>query len=850
MATKTWKGGAGATAQVTTVTPANVEVGDTFSLIINNQTITVTATAATAANVVDLLKAAIDASTIPEWQEVTATDSGDYLTLTGPSDGRPFTVTSATGNATAFTVTVTETRKGVAATNEKQTVQLPTATGGTFRLIFNGNSTGDIAYNASAATVQSALEALSGIIGAGDVTVTGSAGGPWTIEFTGTYEGVNVSTLVGNGDSLTGAGSVEITTTTQGAPAQNEIQSVVTPASGEPFTLRWVSPGGTIYEPSFASYAQAFDVQTIVDARFGTGRIVVTEDTTYTPTGTWDKKFLFEFVGPWAGMAINLMTEPALQALVTIARVQTGNSTGINEVQTIAVQKATGGNFTLTLLGETTGNITYSATAATLAANIETALEALSGVGVGEATVAVGTQGTNQTTFTVTFSGALAATDIGPMTANAAGLTGGPVYVTTTTAATAAVNELQTITVGGGPAGGTFTLTYDAEETGDLAYNISAANLAAALEGLSTIGSGQVSVTGAAGGPWLVEFTGTLAATDVGLITSDASSLTGGGTQALTVATPTAATGPHHYNNANNWVEGAIPVDADDVVFEHSSVDCLYGLAQSAVTPASFTVKASYTGKIGLEPHTGSYTEYRDQYLALGDADDTTNMVVRIGEGPGSGSPMIRIDNGDGQATIDVFNTGSPSSATLPAFTWKGSHASNAMRVYKGSVGIGVQAGEVAVLTTLHVAYVSRIDDDAEVVCGDLAKPGTVTQTGGTLIIGGRSSTAVTALTISAGECTINGTDAVTALTILGGTVYYNSTGALGGNPVVAGDGLLDFSRDMRTKTVTNPIELHGNDSVVRDPHKVITSLVVDLNQRRALEDWGTNIRLTRGSVA
>lgn len=55
------------------------------------------------------------------------------------------------------------------------------ATGGTFTLAYKGSApTSAIAENASAATVQTALEGLT-TIGTGNVTVTGSAGGPFTI---------------------------------------------------------------------------------------------------------------------------------------------------------------------------------------------------------------------------------------------------------------------------------------------------------------------------------------------------------------------------------------------------------------------------------------------------------------------------------------------------------------------------------------------------------------------------------------------------------------------------------------------------------------------------------------------
>jgi hypothetical protein len=55
-----------------------------------------------------------------------------------------------------------------------------TPTGGTFRL-FSGGNQADLAYNAAAATVQTAVRAWGGIYAG--VTVTGSAGGPYTFTF-------------------------------------------------------------------------------------------------------------------------------------------------------------------------------------------------------------------------------------------------------------------------------------------------------------------------------------------------------------------------------------------------------------------------------------------------------------------------------------------------------------------------------------------------------------------------------------------------------------------------------------------------------------------------------------------
>lgn len=56
-------------------------------------------------------------------------------------------------------------------------------TGGTFTLTFGVDTTASIAYNASAATVESALNAI-GTIGAGGVSVLGGDGGPYRVKWT------------------------------------------------------------------------------------------------------------------------------------------------------------------------------------------------------------------------------------------------------------------------------------------------------------------------------------------------------------------------------------------------------------------------------------------------------------------------------------------------------------------------------------------------------------------------------------------------------------------------------------------------------------------------------------------
>jgi PKD repeat protein/type 1 glutamine amidotransferase len=101
-----------------------------------------------------------------------------------------------------------------------------------------------------------------------------------------------------------------------------------------------------------------------------------------------------------------------------------GNGYGVyndqltDEAQTVRVTNATGGTFTLTFNGQTTGPLAFNSTAA----QIDAALEALSNTGVNTFTVAGGP--VNTANATVTFRRALGQSHQPQLTSDASGLTG------------------------------------------------------------------------------------------------------------------------------------------------------------------------------------------------------------------------------------------------------------------------------------------------------------------------------------------------------------------------------------------------------------------------------------------
>jgi len=96
-------------------------------------------------------------------------------------------------------------------------------------------------------------------------------------------------------------------------------------------------------------------------------------------------------------------------------------------------------------------------------------------------------------------------------------------------------DEVQTVTEGGSGLT-SFTLTFSGQTTAAIAAAATAAAVQAALEALSNINVGDVTVTGADGGPYTVTFGGTLADADVPQMTATPT----GGTGTVTVATTTA----------------------------------------------------------------------------------------------------------------------------------------------------------------------------------------------------------------------------------------------------------------------------------------------------------------------
>ncbi len=132
---------------------------------------------------------------------------------------RESTADFRTGSGTVGTSVV---RLGAAIAQQTVTV---TAAAGHFKLALNGVETGSIAYDAAAAAVQTALEAL---LGAGNVLVSGAAGGPWTVTAAGARRWQLVSALVAIDVDLEGEGhTVEVAIVEPGHSVGRDLRKYV-----------------------------------------------------------------------------------------------------------------------------------------------------------------------------------------------------------------------------------------------------------------------------------------------------------------------------------------------------------------------------------------------------------------------------------------------------------------------------------------------------------------------------------------------------------------------------------------------------------------------------------------------
>ena len=505
----------------------------------------------------------------------------DAFPLSGTPTFSPAATIDAGGDAEGIAIDRSDDRLFVAEgdhvavyRSEAQQVSVSGATGGTYKLKFEGQETAPIPFNATAAEVKAALEALS-TIGPGEISISNSK----RVTFVGTLGYTDVAQL-------------EAISSLQG----NEIQKVTVNATTGTYKLKFEGEETAAIAFNAPASAPGGPVDSVQEALEALANIAPGDVSVVGGPGDTGgtKPYLVTFEGAYAATNVGTMS--------SIAGGLAGGSAAVasaSQFQTLTVS-ATGGTYKLKFEGQETAPIPFNATAAELKA----ALEALANIAPGDVSV-VGGPGDAEGTrpYLVHFEGAYATTDVPVMTRDVSALTGtasvsritsgAGLGTSTPTSGGVGTGETQGVNVTNALSG-TYKLKFGGEETAPIAFNAKASepggpvdSVQEALEALANIAPGDVSVffNGTptfASRSYAVGFGGAYAATDVPQI--EAISSLGPGGAAVTASTTAAgwsgralegqlteATGVAAYTNANSLVGNlrlnlAVAVGAGDEV--------------------------------------------------------------------------------------------------------------------------------------------------------------------------------------------------------------------------------------------------------------------------------------------
>lgn len=311
------------------------------------------------------------------------------------------------------------------------------------------------------------------------------------------------------------------------------------------------------------------------------------------------------------------------------------------------------------------------------------------------------------------------------------------------------------------------------------------------------------------------------------------------GTGTLNRSVATVGTGPNYVSNTANWSLGSLPAIGDDVVIDGTDVDLLYDLDTFGAAGAlgSFTVRSSFTGTIGLpETNPAGYREYLPRYLKF--ADGVTTATIGGGEGTGSSRLLLDFDGDD--TAVSVAATGPRASDAFSPLLLTGLASGAVANVAGGDVGVAVETGQTATVTTLRVT-----GPDTKVVLGDGATITTIDQDDGEVECSG----AVTTLGITGGQHAQLG-GSVATVTADGGTVILRHGGTVttatfrgqsSTNPPTC-----DVSLEPRTVTLTDHSFTGG--AALKDPNKSVVMSNAGTWDRESLlaSDLGARFTLTR----
>lgn len=268
-------------------------------------------------------------------------------------------------------------------------------------MTFNGNTTGPIPFDATAAKVLDEIQQLGSIGAPGNVIVTGPNGGPWDVQFVNDFREIDQPAFTADSRGL--RGGVTLNIAQADGSGTNEIQSItINGATSGTFRLTFDNgafartTGPLFFDATPGEIESALAALTSV----GAGNVRV--------TGPVGGPWFVEFIGDLASLdqKIILMDGTGLDTgfvifSSTVVETTPGNPGGpTDEMQTITITPAplliTSGDFTLSFDGETTAPIAYKARGV----DVEAALESLSTIGANNVIVTGAAGGPWTVTFT------------------------------------------------------------------------------------------------------------------------------------------------------------------------------------------------------------------------------------------------------------------------------------------------------------------------------------------------------------------------------------------------------------------------------------------------------------------
>lgn len=397
------------------------------------------------------------------------------------------------------------------------------AGGGTWALVYDGATSTFVAFNVASADLETALGPA---VGAGNATVTDATTGGYLV----TFAGALADTAVNNFSYVSNLTRPYIAVTTgvdtDSQIGQNAIHYLEYPSGTFWYTdleFQWEGvghphPNGSAGAGLYTDYLVIFDQTTPEGMQaalnydpFTAGNVTVTTGGTHA--------YIFTFSNELGNMDIPLscwIDHGYYSGVRTATRqIQEGREQ-YNQKQYVSFATTpTTGTYTITFNGATTTGITYSSNATA----VQAALEAVATIGHGNVTV-TGGAATSDHKVWIEFIGDFAVQDQAAISATSycTGPSDATITVTKDTVGGSAQNDIQEFDITGWPYAGTFSLVMDSEATTSISALPNAQVIQDALEALTTVGTGCVTVTAPDPsypqyGPWTIEFNNTKAGT-------------------------------------------------------------------------------------------------------------------------------------------------------------------------------------------------------------------------------------------------------------------------------------------------------------------------------------------------